>query len=85
MEDSSITANGIGVGVSSQCMKGARIRSQQTGEFLATVRVDARSPARLLGLPGPQRRGTGGTLNLIGFPLGSEPPGRNPASLKDGA
>ena len=28
-----ITANGIGVGVSSQCMKGARIRYQQTGEF----------------------------------------------------
>jgi len=33
MEDSLITANGIRVGVSSRCMKGARIRSQQTGEF----------------------------------------------------
>ena len=33
MEDSLITADGIGVGVSSQCLKGARIRSQQTGEF----------------------------------------------------
>jgi hypothetical protein len=33
MEDSLIAANGIRVGVSSQCMKGERIRSQQTGEF----------------------------------------------------
>ncbi len=33
MEDSLITVNGIGVGVSSHCMKGARIRYQQTGEF----------------------------------------------------
>jgi hypothetical protein len=33
MEDSLITANGIRVGVSPQCMKGARIRYQQTGEF----------------------------------------------------
>jgi hypothetical protein len=38
--------------------------------------VDARSPARLLDLPGPQRRGTGGTLNLIRSPVRSEPPGQ---------
>jgi hypothetical protein len=33
MEDSLIAASGIGVGVSSQGVKGARIRSQETGEF----------------------------------------------------
>ena len=33
MEDSLITADGFPIGVSSQCMKGRRIRYQQTGEF----------------------------------------------------
>jgi putative transposase len=33
MEDSQITVNGFTIGVSSLCMKGQRIRYQQTGEF----------------------------------------------------
>jgi hypothetical protein len=37
-------------------------------ERLETAQVDAQSLAPILRPPGPQRRGTGGTLNLIGFP-----------------
>ena len=43
-----------------------RIRMDSPRERLATARVDA-LPAVRFPLPGPQKRGTGGTLNLINF------------------
>jgi hypothetical protein len=41
---------------------GDRIGVDSACERLAAARVDARAPARVLVIPGPQRRGTGGTL-----------------------
>ena len=54
-------------------------------ERLATARVDARSLARFLDLPGPQKRGTGGTHDCIRAFLRSGPPvpaPRHPRSPK---
>jgi hypothetical protein len=41
---------------------------------LAAARVDARSPGCLLDLPGPPKRGTGGTLDGMKFLLRPGPP-----------
>ena len=44
-------------------------------ERLAIARVDAQLPVRLATLPGPQKRGTGGTLNVVlEFSRGPGPP-----------
>jgi len=51
-----------------------RIGVDSHAERLAATRVDARSRARCLGIPGPQRRGIGGTLNWIQSNLRSGPP-----------
>ena len=49
-----------------------RIRVDSPRERLATARVDALPAVRLL-LPGPQKRATGGTLNLIEIGMRLEP------------
>ena len=52
-------------------------------ERLATARVDA-LPAVGLSLPGPQRRGTGGTLNRIESLLRTGPPAKNVPAVATG-
>jgi hypothetical protein len=42
----------------------------------AYARVDARSPGGPFNIPGPQKRGTGGTLNLINYDMRQGPPAR---------
>jgi hypothetical protein len=40
----------------------------------AAARVDTRSAGGPFNIPGPQKRGTGGTLNLIKFRMRQGPP-----------
>src|ERR1035438_1543955 len=52
----------------------SQVRKSRGPGAPATARGDARSAGGLFNIPGPQKRGTGGTLNLIKFRMRQGPP-----------
>jgi len=63
---------------------GDRIGVDGSAQRLAVARVDALPAARLF-LPGPQKRGTGGTLSLIRFLVRPGPPASCPSGCATGS